>query len=335
MIRTLHLLIFVLILAAAVPLSAQLNSTLSRDTTSASAHADAYNYMFPIWGKDVIARGFDIPYPVGVNVIGVAITQPVQINDFQLSFGEGNPTAPFPLVQFGDAQSTVISANTRLDLWLFPFLNVYGLYGLAQANTEVKIKEPVEFTSSVDQTGRYYGVGVTTAFGFFDHWASVDLNWTWSDLELLDEPVMTRIVGIRVGHTFPLNDKGMKLAGWVGLMNAELAVATNGSVKVADAIPPEVLDNIDEFYSTYQQSEWYIGLPKWQQAAVDQVVEQMQKADLRNGVVNYGMQKALAYPTNLLVGAQWEINKEWVIRAEAGMIGRWQALLNLNYRFRI
>jgi hypothetical protein len=158
-----------LLLTAISNATAQLNTSLRKDTTGMSQQVEEYNYLFPIWGKDVVARGFDIPYPVGVNAIGLMMTQPVTISDFQLSFGEGVETAPFPLVQFGDAQSTVTSLNTRLDLWLFPFLNVYGLYGLAQANTEVKITQPAEFTSSVDQTGKYYGVGVTSAFGFFGH----------------------------------------------------------------------------------------------------------------------------------------------------------------------
>ncbi len=314
---------------------AQLNASLKRDTTDDAKNASEYNYIFPLFGREVVERGFDIPYPVGLNVIGIGITQPVSMNDFRLSFGAGEPTVPFPLIKFGDAQSTVMSLNTRLDLWVLPFLNVYGLYGIASTNTEVTIEEPVPFTSSVDQTGRYYGVGVTSAFGFFGHWASVDVNWTWSDLELLDEPVRTRIIGIRLGHTFPLNNEGMKFAAWVGMMNAELAVETSGSVSVADAVPPDVLDKLDNFYANYKESDRYLALERWQQAAVDQVVSRMQEADIRNTVVNYGMMKALAYPTNLLLGAQWEINKEWAFRAEAGLIGRWSLLVNLNYRFRI
>lgn len=324
-----------LFVACSLAATAQYNTSLKRDTTDDEAKTAAYPYIFPIFGKDVVARGFDVPYPVGLNVIGIGITQPVTMNDFQLSFGQDVPTTPFPLVQFGDAKSTVASLNTRVDLWLFPFLNVYGLYGLASTNTQVTLEAPIKFTSSVDQTGKYYGVGLTSAFGFNGHWASVDVNWTWSDLELLEKPVLTRIVGIRLGHTFPLTDDGMKIAGWVGVMNAQLAVETKGSVPVADALPPDVLASIDNFYATYQESERYQALEKWQQMAVDKVIGQMQASDLRNTVVNYSMQKALAYPTNLLLGAQWEINKEWAIRSEFGLIGRWSVLLNLNYRFRI
>ena len=328
------LLVLLLLTASA---TSQLNTSMEQDTTGTAQKSADYDYLFPIFGKDLIARGFDLPYPVGLNIIGIGITQPITLSDFRLSFGEGVEPQPFPIVQFGDAQSTIYSLNTRFDLWLFPFLNVYGLYGVAQANTEVTIAQPVEFTSSVDQTGKYYGVGLTTAFGVFDHWASVDLNWTWSDLELLDEPVLTRIVGIRLGHTFPLTDDGQKLAAWIGLMNAEIAVTTAGSVKLSDAMPPEAFARLDSVYANYQSSDWYGDMPKWQQVAVDSVMGQLQAGseDRRNLVVNYDMLKALAAPTNLLLGAQWEISKAWIIRAEAGLIGRWSVLLNLNYRFRL
>jgi len=332
-----YAIVVVITLLSVAQCFSQLNSTLEEDTTGTSQKAADYDYIFPIWGKDVVGRGFNIPYPVGVNIIGIGITQPIALSDFRLSFGEGSELQPFPLVQFGDAQSTIYSVNTRFDLWLFPFLNLYGLYGMAQANTEVTLVEPIEFTSSVDQTGQYYGIGLTTAFGVFDHWVNVDLNWTWSDLELLTEPVLTRIVGIRLGHTFPLTDDGQKLALWAGMMNAEIAVNTNGSVKVSEAVPPEVFDQIDEFYATYQDSDWYKELERWQQVGVDKAMEQLQanSEDRRNTVVNYDMRKALAVPTNLLLGAQWEINKAWQIRTEFGLIGRWSALLNLNYRFRL
>ncbi|MBK7032582.1 MAG: hypothetical protein IPH49_04820 [Ignavibacteria bacterium] len=56
---------------------------------------------------------------------------------------------------------------------------------------------------------------------------------------------------------------------------------------------------------------------------------------LQNATVQYDIDKALAVPTNFLVGLQWEINKEWLVRTEAGLFGRWSAMLNINYRFRI
>lgn len=326
-----------IVIAVHQPLHAQLNANLAEDSAAIAAQAESYNYLLPIWGKKVMSRGIDIPYPVGVNFIGLYITQPIDVNNLQLSFGHDKPTAPFPIVQFGNSTSTVASANARLDLWILPFLNVYGLYGTAQSNTTVEVTAPVKFTSSVDQTGKYYGVGVTTAFGIWDHWASVDINWAWADLEKLTAPVRTRIVGLRFGHTFPLDDKEMTLAVWAGMMNAEIDTKTDGSVVVGEAVPQDVIDQLDSLYATYQSADWYQELPKWKQEAVDQVMTQLDstKTDRRNTPLNYNIDKALAQPTNLLLGIQWQINKEWAIRSEFGLVGRWSASLNLVWRFRI
>lgn len=317
--------------------TAQQNPNLSADSAEIAAQAESYNYLFPIWGKDVLSRGIDIPFPVGLNAIGLYITQPIDVSNLQISFGQDKPLAPLPIVKFGNNTSTVISANARFDLWVLPFLNLYGLYGTAQSNTTVEVTSPTKFTASVDQAGKYYGVGVTTAFGIWGHWASIDVNWAWADLEKLSEPVRTRIIGLRFGHTFPLNNNGMKFAIWAGMMNADIATKTDGSILLGEALPPEMLASLDSAYANYKESEWYAQLPKWQQGAVDQVVSQLDstKSDRRNTPVNYNIDKALAQPTNLLVGAQWEINKAWAIRTEFGLVGRWSALLNLVWRFKI
>ena len=330
--------VVVLLLALCAPsLHAQLNANLGKDRTLADSAVVEYDYLFPIFGKEVVARGFDIPYPVGVNVLGMFMTQPIEVNDLQLSFGEGAELQPVPFIQFGESTSTIANGSLRLDLWLFPFLNVYGMAGVAQSNTTVVLTSPLEMESSVDQQGQFYGFGFTTAFGVWDHWASVDLNWAWADLEKLSAPVRTRILGVRMGHTFDLNDRGMKLAAWVGLMNGNIESVTDGSIKLNEALPQDVFDRIDEILDGYQDTEWYQDLPNWQQAAVDALVQQLDDTseDRRNAPVNYNINKALAQPTNLLLGAQWEINKEWVLRTEAGMIGRWSIMLNLNYRFRL
>ncbi|MBK7411659.1 MAG: hypothetical protein IPI29_03795 [Ignavibacteria bacterium] len=314
---------------------AQNNINLESDTGDVKQRASEYDYIFPIWGKDVMERGFDVPYPAGANLIGMYITQPIDIGQLQLGLN-GGPLVPVPSITFGENSSTVYTGNLRVDLWLFPFLNVYGMYGIAQANTTVNVTTPIAFTSSVDQPGKYYGVGVTSAFGVWGHWASIDINWAWADLEKLSEPVLTNIIGLRMGHTFPLDNKGMKLAAWVGFMKAEVASVTNGSIALSEALPPDAVQKVEEFYENYQTSEWYSNLAKWQQAAVDEMFGKLSEGQpLQNATVQYDIDKALAVPTNFLVGLQWEINKEWLVRTEAGLFGRWSAMLNINYRFRI
>ena len=41
------------------------------------------------------------------------------------------------LVRFDKAFATASAFTVRPDIWLFPFLNIYGIFGKAQASTEV------------------------------------------------------------------------------------------------------------------------------------------------------------------------------------------------------
>ena len=52
-----------------------------------------YHNLFPIWGRKAIERGFDLPKPLGLNVLGLTMKQGIDITDLGLSTGS-NPTVP-------------------------------------------------------------------------------------------------------------------------------------------------------------------------------------------------------------------------------------------------
>ena len=51
--------------------------------------------------------------------------------------------------------------------------------------------------------------------------------------------------------------------------------------------------------------------------------------------INYGIDKALSDPWNMLAGAQLFVGKNWEFRTEAGFIGRWSILAGLAYRLNL
>jgi hypothetical protein len=289
-----------------------------------------YHNVFPIWGKKAVKRGFDLPKPLGINLIGLYMNQGILISDLGLSTGS-NPLTPIDFIQFGDNRSTVYSANARLDLWVLPFLNVYGFGGRAQANTTVKLTAPLAFTSSVDQAGTYGGLGLTGAFGIKRNFVVADVNWSWSKFEKLDEPVFGRVFSARYGRTFKLG--GPKRASlWVGAMNQKFRSETNGSLLLSEAIPPDVVNKIKGALMNVQNQPWYMNLTPPQKAVVDQIVNALLSSNPGNTTINYGLKKDPADPWNMLVGGNYDFNKRWTIRAEVGFIGRTSVLLNAVYR---
>ena len=287
-----------------------------------------YDQIFPIWGKKVIEKGFDLPHPAGINLNYLYMDQGILISNLGLSTSD-NPIQTTDFIKFADNKSKVSSVNARFDLWLFPFLNVYSIFGQGRANTKVKLVEPIEFESGVDQSAQYYGFGLTGAMGIKQNWLSFDINWTWANLEKLKDPVRGRVLGIRYGRTFKLSGK-KRFAVWVGTMNQKFETITEGSVLISEVMPPEVRDRLQD----YQNSGWYQELSPGRKEIVNGIMDDvLNRYDTAK--INYRLDKKPADPWNLLLGANFELNKSWQIRAEAGMIGRFSFLLNANYRFKL
>jgi hypothetical protein len=289
-----------------------------------------YHNRFPIWGRQAIARGFDLPKPLGINALGVYVNQPIDITNLGLSTGT-NPIAPIDQIKFGTNTSTIWNASARADLWLFPFLNVYGFGGGVSANTTVELVTPIAFTSSVDQTGYTGGFGLTGAMGVKKNFLSADVNWSWTKLEKLTESVNGRILSFRFGRNLRLGGQ-TRLAIWVGAMNQNFGRETNGSILLSDVIPPETVDRIRTQLENLNQTPWYQGLNPAQKVVVDQVVAALLNSNAASTTINYQLNKAPSDPWNMLAGTSIDLNKRWSLRAEAGFIGRTSLLLNAVYR---
>ena len=53
-------------------------------------------------------------------------------------------------------------------------------------------------------------------------------------------------------------------------------------------------------------------------------------------VIRYGMDKQVKEMWNMVAGAQFQLNKNWMLRSEVGIVGdRKQFLVSLNYRFKV
>ena len=89
----------------------------------------------------------------------------------------------------------------------------------------------MELKSVVSQNMSTAGFGVMGAFGLGPLFMSVDGNWTWTKPELLEDPVLTRVLGVRLGKTFVFKNKPERnIAIWVGGMRLKMRSVTVGSI---------------------------------------------------------------------------------------------------------
>jgi hypothetical protein len=304
-----------------------------------------YNHTFPIMGQKAYKMGFDVPYPVGVMTNYFYAKQGLILENMQLGLKTNNQDTPLTPVDFTGFKNNTVTAktfNVRPDLWILPFLDLYGIFGYGTSTTTVNLTTPVTLTSIVTQNVSTAGFGITGAFGVGPLFVVLDGNWTWNKPEKLDKPVNVKTFSLRLGHTFRFTDRPERNIGiWAGAMRARMGSGTVGEIALSDALPASVWQKKDEIVQQY--NAWYNGLnpanpaDKIKMGVADKVLTPIiQKIDAADGsaTIRYAFNKRPVQEWNMIVGGQFQLNKRWMFRTEGGIVGdRKSFLLSANYRF--
>src|SRR5881394_3003993 len=98
------------------------------DDTVAKTPEPHWSHL-PIWGVEAEARGFQIPLPFGVGINYYREEQPFNINDLKVAVRGRPPVSVKDFAVLDKVNTTQHSVVARLDTWIFPFLNFYGVAG--------------------------------------------------------------------------------------------------------------------------------------------------------------------------------------------------------------
>ena len=259
----------------------------------------------PIWGVEAQAMGYQIPLPFGIGVTAYSAKQPVNIQDLQLGRNGNPPVSVKNFLVINQVDTSQKNLSAKLDVLVFPFLDVYVLMGYTKGTTKGEIQVPGETIGGILEprvlqldaafSGPTWGVGFTlqggakisdwrdlTAFGV------VDLNRTKTKLSFENEsliahtkPVAT-VFSARVG-LHGIVGPSMGAAIWTGAMHQRIQQEVAGSVADTDL----------QFI----------------------VIQSPQK------------------PWNTLLGGLLEFGKDWVVLAEGGLGARKSILAAAVYRF--
>lgn len=93
--------------------------------------------MVPIWGEKVREKGFDLPLPFGIGANLVFMDQGIKLRNVKV--GIGDPTVEIRGPAFSDARAHDRANTARLDVWLLPFANIYGIFGYINGETELDV----------------------------------------------------------------------------------------------------------------------------------------------------------------------------------------------------
>lgn len=296
-----------------------------------AAAADADGQTFPIWGDEARARGYDIPLPFGVNLNSMNMRQDIDVQRISFS-GLALGSHPIPSDMFninaGHTREKSKTETLRLDMWVFPFLNVYGLVGHSRGSSVSNVSvnaDPSRYTGldrliagsvndlydsgqlqdidfTLDFKGTTWGSGITLAGGFQNWFALVDTNYTRTDFDILDGKISALTVSPRVGYRF--NFQGpygpSHLSVWVGSMYQNVQQEFRGSL--ADLNMPASLRPL---INTVNQ----------------------------NDEGRFDVKQRLTAPWNMLVGTQYEITPRFNLLTEIGFNERNSFFIAGEYRF--
>ncbi len=334
--RPLLLLSFVLLLHMRA--SAQTGSVKlhKKDSDYADSMKDkGYPWRFPLLGSKVAARGFSLQYPVGIMLNYSPGSQEVNVSDLKVGIGSNEP-AELDFVKFGEVKAEIQALTARADLWVLPFMDVYGIIGKVWSKTSVNVSEPLQFHTEADFSGHVLGLGVTLAGGYHGFVSINDINHTWTTLDNLDNKVKTLMVTPRLGYNFTF-PKDRMLTLWIGTTGIFVNKGTTGSIDIGsltDEIPEDKLQEIKD-----GTAAWYQSLSRPQQAVVKEIAEKLSDRIHTNNpdgvIINYSLTKKPVSNWSMLAGGQYQFSKRWQARVEVGFLGgRKSGLLSANYRWR-
>ena len=269
--------------------------------STTSAQAGSLSDSLPL-GKS-LAAGHELPLPLGISANVFFMEHDMEAQSIAVDIPPlPLPTGPLQLppglpAESAKLESRVTTTTAKIDAWLLPFLNVYGVAGYVDGETtasgfsvgglppELAILLPNSF--AIAYSGSTYGVGGTLAAGYNQFFASLDANYTESDLDIGDSTIEAFVISPRVGITGDLG--GLNGALYVGAMYQDVDEQQNGTVKfpiMGTSVP-----------------------------------------------VGYDVISAAKEEWNYLVGAKLKAGESWNYGIELGFSDRTHVMATLNYRF--
>ncbi|MGB5691640.1 MAG: hypothetical protein WBM43_03435 [Flavobacteriaceae bacterium] len=179
------------------------------------------------------------------------------------------------------------------------------------------------------------------------------MNFSWTDIPELNEPVFTYVLGPRLGKTFQLKKPDSNIAIWIGGFRLAINNVTSGSLPFSSIFPDGDLDErimtgmekvvekqteVDQWYNSLTLPEQIVNRPKYEAithilGAANNFLFRLDDARENevNSTVQYSIEKKQKDLWNFLVGTQYQFNKNLMARVEFGFLGsRTQFVADFN-----
>lgn len=328
-----------------------------------------YDHLLPIWGEKVARKGFKLQKSAGISAQYIYQQSDIIIENLMVGFNHQPMHNIDEIIRMNSAVATTSGANIRPDVWLFPFLNIYGILAKSKTSTEINAgvwlpdssgwHEAGSFSTKAEFDAVTYGFGITPTIGVNGYFLIMDVNFSWTDIEELSKPAFLWVFGPRLGKNFTFKkNPDRNLAVWIGGFRVQMSNGTEGSLNFTELFPTsewgtKVDAGYDKLESNQQQVDaWWNGLTPVEQknpvnaakyetanralGAYGKVLDGASTlvAGAQDGSVQYSLDKRPKDKWNFILGSQFQLNRSWMVRAEYGFLSsRQQLILGLQYRF--
>jgi len=317
---------------------------------------EPYKYLFPILGKKAYEKGYDLPLPHGVLIGTIFNKQGIELNDFKMAIAEpglSESELDFRsldgILDFGPSEGRINTLNARIDTWVLPFFAVSGIFGKVWGEQTISFSvvgsDLIESVTDIE--GQYYGINLLAIVPLGPINLAGDYSWTWTTNKNLDKPVLVKVAGIRVIKQIKTNTPHRYIAVWAGAQSQKLASQTSGNIAFDEAlgITEEDKENLDNHWDSVLNDEVVVKQSPITGRDLYWSDLTMFEQELRQGTYNlvrgavdsnvyYKFNKQLVYDWNMTLGASYQHNKRWGLKAEYGFLKEKQTLMmSVDYRF--
>lgn len=266
----------------------------------------------PVFGKKARENGRSLPLPFGAGIYAIYYDQGYTASNLRMVPDSSTIVARADSL-YQNTTAYEFKTQIRPNLWLFPFLNVYGIFGYTKGVISPNLivpyivleNVPVFDTLVIDSTfeihddiayvGPTYGFGATFSMGFRSFFVMADYNYTITDPTDLEDNLHNHFFSPKIGVL--LGNKKRKSFGamWVGAMYIYNDQSFSGKIDVAEINPSLVflLGEEATYSGTISANE------RW----------------------------------NFVIGGSWVINNRHHIVLEAGFFERKQISFGYDFRF--
>lgn len=218
---------------------------------------EVYTRRFPLGGQAAVDRGVTLPKPWGISFTYVDNSQPQNIEDISVALAKGAPPPPdtplvdLPFVQIDNAESNTRTKQVRADLWVLPFLNVFGALGKVEGEVPLDVVVDLNATGlcppilTCKTVGASFEAGVDTytatlgltgVYGWDNWFVSVSASFTDSFGGNTDDAVRSVSVSGRVGRRWAFGP-GHMISPFVGVSYLDIDQVVEGVARLRDAFP--------------------------------------------------------------------------------------------------